>query len=68
VTQLDAQFFCVIRLFQSSTCFDQTRVHHQEVNCINTASGIVNVMNVKLVLFVLILYVIVFKFVCFISN
>ena len=39
--QHDAQFFYIIRLFQSSTCFEQTRVHHQEVNCINTASGIV---------------------------
>ena len=39
--QLDAQFFYIIRLFQSSTCFDQTRAHHQEVSCINTASGIV---------------------------
>jgi hypothetical protein len=32
---------CIIRLFQSSTCFEQTRANHQEVNCINTASGIV---------------------------
>ena len=32
---------CIIRLFQSSTCFERTRAHHQEVNCINTASGIV---------------------------
>ena len=40
--QLDAQLFCIIRLFQSSTCFEQTHVHHQEVNCINTASGIFN--------------------------
>ena len=39
--QLDAQFFYIIRLFQSSTCFEQMRAHHQEVNCINTASGIV---------------------------
>ena len=39
--QLDAQFFYIICLFQSSTCFEQTRDHHQEVNCINTASGIV---------------------------
>ena len=39
--QLDAQFFYIISLFQSSTCFEQTRAHHQEVNCINTASGIV---------------------------
>ena len=38
--QLDGQFFYIIRLFQSSTCFEQTRAHHQEVNCINTASGI----------------------------
>jgi len=39
--QLDAQFFYIICLFQSPTCFEQTRAHHQEVNCINTASGIV---------------------------
>ena len=26
---------------QSSTCFKQTRAHHQEVSCINTSSGIV---------------------------
>jgi len=39
--QLDAQFFYIIRLFQSSTCFEQTHAHHQEVNCINTLSGIV---------------------------
>ena len=39
--QLDAQFFYIISLFQSSTCFKQTRAHHQEVKCINTASGIV---------------------------
>jgi hypothetical protein len=39
--QLDAQFFYIIRLFQSSTCFEQTRAHHQEVNFVNTASGIV---------------------------
>jgi hypothetical protein len=28
--QLDAQFFSLICLFQSSTCFEQTRAHHQE--------------------------------------
>jgi len=39
--QLDSQFFYIIRLFQSSTWFEQTRAHHQEVSCINTASGIV---------------------------
>jgi len=39
--QLDAHFFYVIRLFQSSTCFEQTRARHQEVNCINTVSGTV---------------------------
>ena len=39
--KLDAQFFYIIRLFHSSTCFEQTRAHHQEVNCTNTASGIV---------------------------
>jgi hypothetical protein len=31
--QLDAQFFYfIIRLLQSSTCFEQCRSHHQEVN------------------------------------
>jgi len=39
--QLDTQFFYIIHLFQSSSCFEQTRAHHQEVNCFNTASGIV---------------------------
>jgi hypothetical protein len=39
--KLDAKFFDITRLFQSSTCFEQTRAHHQEVSCINTASGIV---------------------------
>ena len=30
--QLDAQFFySVIRLLQSSTCFEERRAHHQEV-------------------------------------
>jgi len=30
--QLDAQFFYfIIRLLHSSTCFEQRRVHHQEV-------------------------------------
>ena len=30
--QLDAQFFYfIIRLLQSSTCFEQCRAHHQEV-------------------------------------
>ena len=30
--QLDAQFFhFIIRLLQSSTCFEQRRAHHQEV-------------------------------------
>ena len=38
--QLDTQFFFVIRLFQASTCFEQTRAHHQEVNCIHNAYGI----------------------------
>ena len=37
--QFDAQLFFIILLFQPSTCFKQTRAHHQEVNCINTASG-----------------------------
>ena len=38
--QLDAQF---LRLFQSSACFEQTHVNHQEVNRINTASGVVSI-------------------------
>jgi len=30
--QLDTQFFYfIIRLLQSSTCFEQRRAHHQEV-------------------------------------
>ena len=30
--QLDAQFFyIIIRLLQSSTCYEQRRAHHQEV-------------------------------------
>ena len=41
--QLDAQFFYIIRLFQSPTCFDQAVAHHQEVSCINTAYGIVTI-------------------------
>ena len=40
--QLDVQFlYPIIRLSQSSTCFEQRCAHHQEVKCINTASGIV---------------------------
>jgi hypothetical protein len=39
--QIAAKFFYIIRLFQSSKCFDQTRAHQQDVNCINTATGIV---------------------------
>jgi hypothetical protein len=39
---LDAQFLLsVIRLLQSSTCFEQRCAHHQELSCINTASSIV---------------------------
>ena len=38
---IDAYFFYIIRLFQSSKRFEQTCAHHQDVNCINTASGIV---------------------------
>ena len=41
VDQRDAHFFYIIRLFQSSTCFEQTHANHQEVNCIHIASGIV---------------------------
>ena len=43
--QLDAQFFYIIRLFQSCTCFQQIYAHNQEVNCINTASGIVTLCS-----------------------
>jgi hypothetical protein len=32
--QFDAKFFYITRLFQSSTCFEQTRAHHQEINFI----------------------------------
>ena len=40
--QLDVQFFCfIIRLLQSSTCFEQCCAHHQGSNCIKTGSGIV---------------------------
>jgi hypothetical protein len=35
------QFLYIICSFQSSTCFEQTRAHHQEVTCVNTASAIV---------------------------
>ena len=36
--QLDAQLlYFIIRLLQSSTCFEQRSAYHQEVNCINTA-------------------------------
>ena len=38
---LDAKFSYITLLFQSSTCFELTRAHLQEVNFINTASGIV---------------------------
>jgi len=31
----------MLRLFESSTCFEQLCVHRQEDNCINTASGII---------------------------
>ena len=42
IDQLDAQLlYFIIRLLQSCTCFKQRRVHHQEVNCINTASSLV---------------------------
>jgi len=44
--QLDAQFVYFYNTFitvllQSSTCFEQYHAHHQEVNCTNTASGII---------------------------
>ena len=43
--QFDAQFlYSKIRLLQPSTCFEESFVHHEEVNCINTASGIVTLL------------------------
>ena len=41
VETIGGEFFYIIRLFQSSTCLEQTGAHHQEVSCINTTSGIV---------------------------
>jgi hypothetical protein len=38
--QLDAQFF-MIRLFESSTCFEQLCAHPQEDNCMNTIFSII---------------------------
>ena len=47
--QFDAQFlYFITRLLQSSTCFEQRRAHCQEVNCINTASGIVTLCKCNL--------------------
>jgi len=41
--QFDAHIlYTIIRFLQSSTCFVQRCAHHQEVNCINTASGVFN--------------------------
>jgi len=34
----------MIRLFESSTCFEQPCAHSQEDNCINTTSGIITVL------------------------
>jgi len=31
----------MIRVLESSTCFEQPRAHPQEDNCINTTSGII---------------------------
>ena len=40
--QLDAHLlYFTIRPLQSSTCFEHYIAHHQEVNCIDAASGIV---------------------------
>jgi len=39
--QLDAQFFSMVCLFESSTCFEQLCAHPQEDSCINTTSGII---------------------------
>jgi len=41
-TNLLHKFFILIHLLYSSTCFEQYCAHLQEDNCINTASGIVN--------------------------
>ena len=46
--QLDTQsFYFIIRLLQSSTCFEQRRAHHQEVKLCNTASGIVTLCKLS---------------------
>jgi hypothetical protein len=36
--QLEALFQCIY-LCHLSTCFEQHSAHHQEINCINTLSG-----------------------------
>ena len=41
-TNLMHKFFILIHLLHSSTCFEHYCAHLQEDNCINTASGIVN--------------------------
>jgi len=45
--QLDAQFFSIIYLFESSTRFEQLCAHLQEDNCINTNSGIISVEAIE---------------------
>jgi len=39
------EFFILIHLLYSSTCFEHCYAHLQEDNCINTASGIVNLFG-----------------------
>jgi len=41
--QLDAQFFIIIYLFKSSTCFEDLCAHPQGDNYMNTTSGIITV-------------------------
>jgi len=39
--QLESQFFSIIYLFESSTCFEQPCAHPQEDNCMNITSSII---------------------------
>jgi len=43
--QLDAQILYLIHLLYSSARFEHYYAHLQEVNCINTASGIVTIFR-----------------------
>ena len=44
-TNLKQEFFILIHLLYSSTCFEHYYAHLQEENCISTASGIVTVFR-----------------------